>query len=110
MVNIGYLMSLCFHKTGVSLLDLSCIFYPQKQNYFETENGDNFAETDPVSNLDRGTLIHTNKNIIESGSNKSIAKKYVVFCTFLSVLDNIMKYLQLVIWTAEKHTTLCIAF
>ena len=46
-------MSLCFHKTGVSLLDLSCIFYPQKQNYFVTENGDNFAETDPVSNLDR---------------------------------------------------------
>ena len=43
-------------------------------NSNETENGENVDETDPVSNLDRGTLIHTDKNIIESRSNKSIAK------------------------------------
>ena len=51
-------------------------------NSNETENGENVDETGPVSHLDRGTLIHTDKNIIESGSNKSIAKNISFFATF----------------------------
>ena len=51
-------------------------------NNNETENGENVDETDPVSNLDRGTLIHTDKNIIESESNKSIAKNISFFAPF----------------------------
>ena len=45
-------------------------------NSNETENGENVDETDPVSNLDRGTLIHTDKNIIESRSIKALPKIY----------------------------------
>ena len=51
-------------------------------NSNETENGENVDETDPVSNLDRGTLIHTDKNIIESRANKSIAKNISFFALF----------------------------
>ena len=69
------------------------------------ENGDNFDETDSVSNLDRAHSYTLTKILL----NKSIAKN-ISFLHLLSVLDNTMKYLQLVIWTAEKHITLRIAF
>ena len=75
-------MSLCFHKTGVSLLDLSCIFYPQKQNYFETENGDNFAETDPVSNLDRAHSYTLTKILLNLDLIKALPKNMSFFAPF----------------------------